>query len=71
MELSELVRITENGEVMEILFSMGRLYKEKKKGGKECNFTSSGKYAVLTSAFISDDWKNKQKIFDLSNKTAT
>lgn len=69
MAFSELAIINETGKVTETLFSLGHLYKESKKGGKECLFSSSGKYAILTPAFKSDDWKNKQKIFDLENKT--
>jgi hypothetical protein len=68
MEFSELVTINETGAINETLFSLGRLYKENKKGGKECIFSSSGAYAILTPAFKSDDWKNKQKLFDLTNK---
>ncbi|MBC9931972.1 hypothetical protein [Chitinophaga qingshengii] len=68
MEFSELSTVDEKGTVKETLFSLGRLYKESKKGGKECTFSSSGKYAILTPAFKSDDWKNKQKLFELDSK---
>lgn len=68
MEFSELAVINETGVVKETLFSLGRLYKESKKGGKECTFSSSGKYAILSPAFKSDDWKNKQKLLDLESK---
>lgn len=65
MEFSEMAVIDENGLVKETLFSLGRLYKESKKGGKECLFASSGKYAILTPVYKADDWRNKQKLFDL------
>ncbi|MDQ0108128.1 hypothetical protein J2T02_003250 [Chitinophaga terrae (ex Kim and Jung 2007)] len=68
MEFSELSAVDEKGAVKETLFSLGRLYKESKKGGKECTFSSSGKYAILTPAFKTDDWKNKQKLFALDGK---
>lgn len=68
MEYSEMAMIDENGLVKETLFSLGRLYKESKKGGKECLFTSSGRYALLTPVYKADDWKNKQKLFDLDNR---
>lgn len=68
MEFSELSAVDEKGAVKETLFSLGRLYKESKKGGKECTFSSSGKYAILTPAFKTDDWKNKQKLFALDSK---
>ncbi len=42
MEFSELASIDSNGKVIQTLFSLGRLYKETKKGGKECIFSSSG-----------------------------
>lgn len=50
------------------LFSLGRLYKENKKGGKECIFSSSGRYAILTPVYKSDDWKNQQRLFDLQSR---
>lgn len=68
MEFSELATVSETGMVKETFFSLGRLYKEARKGGKECIFSSSGDYAILIPAFKSDDWKNKQKLFDLVNK---
>jgi hypothetical protein len=68
MEYSEMAVIDENGLVKETLFSLGRLYKESKKGGKECLFTSSGRYAILTPVYKADDWKDKQKLFDLDNR---
>ena len=68
MAFSELATINETGKVTETIFSLGQLYKENKKGGKECIFSSSGKYAIFTPAFKTDDWKNKQKIFDLKTK---
>jgi hypothetical protein len=68
MEYSEMAVIDENGLVKETLFSLGRLYKESKKGGKECLFTSSGKYAILTPVYKADDWKNKQKLFELDTR---
>jgi hypothetical protein len=68
MEYSELAIVDGNGSVKETLFSLGRLYKESKKGGKECLFSSSGKYAILTPVYKADDWKNKQKLFDLNAK---
>lgn len=68
MECSDLVTLTETGAVNETLFTLGKLHKESKKGGKECIFSSSGKYAILTPAFKSDDWKNKQKLFDLETR---
>lgn len=68
MEFSELGAVDEKGTVKETLFSLGRLYKDSNKGGKECTFSSSGKYAILTPAFKSDDWKNKQKLFALDSK---
>jgi len=68
MEFSELAITGETGMIKETLFSLGRLYKEAKKGGKECIFSSSGEYAILTPVYKSDDWKNKQKLFDLSKK---
>lgn len=68
MEFSELSMVDEIGTLKETLFSLGRLYKEGKKGGRECTFSSSGKYAILTPAFKSDDWKNKQKLLELDSK---
>ncbi len=68
MEFSELVSIHETGIIKETLFSLGRLYKEAKKGGKECIFSSSGEYAILTPVYKSDDWKNKQKLFHLTSR---
>ena len=67
MEYSDLVTLNEMGTVRDTFFTLGRLYKDKTKGGKECIFSSSGKYAILTPAFKSDDWKNKQKLFDLES----
>ncbi len=68
MEFSELVSIHETGIIKETLFLLGRLYKEAKKGGKECIFSLSGKYAILTPVYKSDDWKNKQKLFHLASR---
>lgn len=68
MECSELAGIDSNGKVIQTLFSLGRLYKEAKKGGKECIFSSSGQYAILTPAFKSDEWKNQQKLLDITSR---
>lgn len=68
MDYSDLILWNETGAIIDILFSLGKLYKNHNKGGKECLFTSSCKYAILTPVFKSDDWKNKQKLFDLENK---
>ncbi|SHL21019.1 hypothetical protein SAMN05444266_102458 [Chitinophaga jiangningensis] len=68
MEYSELSTVDDKGTIKETLFSLGRLSKEGKKGGKECTFSSSGRYAILTPAFKSDDWKNKQQLLELDSK---
>lgn len=68
MDYSELSVLDENGSIDENLFSLGRLYKADKKGGKECLFTSSLEYAILTPVYKSDDWKNKQKLFNINNR---
>ena len=68
MDYSDLVTINNTGAISDTLFSLGRLYKEGKKGGKECVFSSSGRYAILTPVFKSDDWKNKQRLFDLQTR---
>ena len=47
MEFSELAKIDSNGKVVQTIFSSGWLYKEIKKGGKECIFSSSGQYAIF------------------------
>lgn len=65
MDYSDLVTINNTGAINDTLFTLGRLYKEDKKGGKECIFSSSGRYAILTPVYKSDDWKNRQRLFDL------
>ncbi|HEY8954282.1 hypothetical protein [Chitinophaga sp.] len=61
----ETETINNTGVINDTLFSMDRLYKEAQKGRKECIFSSSGRYAILTPVYKSDDWKNKQRLFDL------
>jgi hypothetical protein len=68
MDYSDLVTINDTGTISDTLFSLGRLYKENKKGGKECIFSSSGRYAILTPVYKSDDWKNRQRLFDLQTR---
>lgn len=65
MDYSDLCVLDADGKVKEKLFSLGALNKGTKKGGKECLFTSSGIYAILTPAFGSDDWKGQQKLLDI------
>lgn len=67
MDYSDLVTINKTGAIDDTLFSLGRLYKENKKGGKECIFSSSGRYAILTPVYKSDEWKNQQRLFDLQS----
>jgi hypothetical protein len=65
MDYSDLCLLNIEGKVKEKLFSLGALNKGAKKGGKECLFTSSGYYAMLTPVFHSDDWKGQQKLLDI------
>jgi len=65
MDYSDLCVLDEEGKVKEKLFTLGALNKGTKKGGKECLFTSSGIYAILTPVFSSDDWKGSQKLLDI------
>lgn len=67
MDYSDLCLLNPDGTVKEKLFSLGVLNKGTKKGGKECMFTSSGTYAVLTPVFNSDDWKGSQKLLDMNS----
>jgi hypothetical protein len=71
MDYSDLATINNTGAIIDTLFSLGRLYKEDKKGGKECIFSSSGRYAILTPVYKSDDWKNKQRLLDLQTRELT
>jgi len=68
MDYSDLCVLDQEGKVKEKLFSLGALNKGTKKGGKECLFTSSGTYAVLTPVFNSDDWKGQQKLLDIEKQ---
>lgn len=68
MDYSDLCLLDEEGKVKEKIFSLGALNKGAKKGGKECLFTSSVRYAILTPVFNSDDWKGQQKILDIDQQ---
>jgi len=68
MDYSELCVLDSGGKVKEKLFTLGALNKGIKKGGKECLFSSSGSYAILTPAFSSDDWKGQQKLLDIDRR---
>lgn len=68
MDYSDLCVLDQEGKVKERLFSLGALNKGTKKGGKECLFTSSGTYAILTSAFNSDEWKGQQKLLHIDEQ---
>jgi len=68
MDYSDLCVLDQEGKVKERLFSLGALNKGTKKGGKECLFTSSGTYAILTSVFNSDEWKGQQKLLDIEEQ---
>ena len=68
MDYSDLCVLDEEGTVKEKLFTLAALNKGTKKGGKECVFTSSGKYAILTPVFNSDDWKDRQKLLDMDSR---
>jgi hypothetical protein len=65
MDYSDLCLFDTDWKVKEKLFTLGQLNKGPKKGGKECLFTSSGTYAILTPAFNSDDWKGGQRLLDI------
>jgi hypothetical protein len=65
MDYSDLCVLDEEGKVKEKPFTLGQLNMGTKKGGKECLFTSSGSYAILTPVFNSDDWKGQQKLLDI------
>lgn len=68
MDYSDLCLLGADGKIKEKLFSLGALNKGAKKGGKECLFSSSGSYAILTPAFGSDDWKGSQKLLDIDRR---
>ncbi|SMD06307.1 hypothetical protein [Pedobacter africanus] len=68
MDYSDLCLLDEGGKVKEKIFSLGPLNKGGKKGGKECLFTSSGHYAILTPVFNADDWKGQQRILDIGQQ---
>ncbi|MDR6784523.1 hypothetical protein ABIE26_002089 [Pedobacter africanus] len=68
MDYSDLCLLDGDGTVKDTLFSLGRIYKDSKKGGKECLFSSSAEYAMLTPAFNSDDWKGRQKLLDINSR---
>lgn len=68
MDYSDLCLLDTEGKVKEKLFTLGALNKGTKKGGKECLFSSSGFYAILTPVFNSDDWKGQQKLLDIEKQ---
>jgi len=68
MDYSDLCLLGTDGKVREKLFSLGALNKGAKKGGKECLFTSSGTYAILSPVFNTDDWKGRQKMLDIDHR---
>ena len=59
MDYSDLCVLDDEGKVKEKLFTLAALNKGTKKCGKECLFTCSGFYAILTPVFNSDDWKGR------------
>lgn len=67
MNYYALVKISEDGKVIEKLIESDNLKKDGKKGGINGRFTDS-QYVIMTPLFKTDDWKGKQKVFSLSTR---
>lgn len=64
MDYYALVRISEDGKIVEKLIESGNLKQESKKRGINGRFTNS-QYVIMSPVFKNDDWKGKQKVFSL------
>ena len=67
MDYYGLVKIAENGQVLEELITSDDLKKGNKKKGVNGLFTYSD-YIILTQVFKNDTWKGKQKLFSLKKR---
>ncbi len=66
MDYYAFVKSNKKGVVIDFLLDSGSLHSiDDKKRGVNGQFSSSGKYLMLTPVFQSDEWKGKQKIFSL------
>jgi len=69
MDWYALWKTNRRGKIKDILFDSGPLeWIDQKKRGVHGVFSYSGRYAILTPHFHSDEWKGKQKLFDLSTR---
>ncbi|MCD7712287.1 MAG: hypothetical protein LUJ25_06165 [Firmicutes bacterium] len=67
MDWYALWKTDRKGKRKDILLDSGPLELiDQKKRGVHDVFSYSGRYAILTPHFTSDEWKGKQKLFDLS-----
>jgi len=67
MDYYGLVKISNNGKVLETLIASDNLSLSSKKKGINGIFTQS-EYVILKQVFKSDDWKGKQKLFSLETR---